>query len=129
MITEPGEDLVIEHIREFEQFSIDALHKALADAHMITGAYSEVLTDAVNDKKRLEVIIATLLNTNKRLLTVFLMALVSGGLPYADDLEGIVTSLTCMHGNHSYSDTWLSSSLLAKVTSPCQLLITLDKLL
>lgn len=87
LTTEPGEDLVIEHIKEFEQFSIDELRIAVRDAHMTTVAYSETLEDATSDKKRLEVIIATLLQVNKRLLTAFHMELVSE-IPYADLQDG-----------------------------------------
>ena len=86
--TEPSENVVIEHIKEFEQFSIDTLHAAVIRAHMITDAYSETIEDAINDKKRLEVIIATLLCANKRILTAFLMTLVSGVMRYADYQEG-----------------------------------------
>ena len=85
---EPGEDLVIEHIREFEQYSINSLHKAIMEAHMINDAYSETLGAAISDKKRLEVIIATLLHIDKRLLTFFLMTIMSGGILYADYQEG-----------------------------------------
>ena len=93
MITEPGEDLVIEHIRDFEQFSIDNLHAAVRDAHMISNVYSETLADAINDKKRLEVIIATLLNANKRLITAILMRLASGEISHTDHQEGRYTGL------------------------------------
>ena len=55
---------------------------------MMNDAYSETLEAAISDKKRLEVIIATLLHVDKRLLTFFLMTLTSGGILYVDNQEG-----------------------------------------
>ena len=56
MFTEPSEDVIIEHLGEFEQLGFDKLQAVISrSTHMITDAYSETVAGAANEKKKLEV--------------------------------------------------------------------------
>ena len=87
LLTEPSEDLVIEHFRDFEQLGIDKLQTAISSAHMITDAYSETLDSAANDRKKLEVIVAALSHMVKQQLIIFLKDLKSEMMPRAEGIN------------------------------------------
>lgn len=92
MFTEPSEDAVIEHLREFEQLGLDKLLAVISrSSHMITDAYSETLAGAANEKKKLEVIFTMLSHTIRRQLAIFLEEFKSEILQQVERHKGIVS--------------------------------------
>ena len=92
MFTEPSEDAVIEHLREFEQLGLDKLLAVISrSSHMITDAYSETLAGAANEKKKLEVIFTMLSHTVRRQLAIFLEEFKSEILQQVERHKGIVS--------------------------------------
>ena len=89
MFTEPSEDLVIEHLRDFEQLGFDKLQAAISSTRMITDAYLETLASAVNEKKKMEVIITMLSHMVGNQLAVFLEELKSEILQHVGNHKGI----------------------------------------
>ena len=72
MFTEASEDLVIEHLRDFEQLGIDRLQAAISSTQLINDAFLEAIAGAANDKKKLEVIFTMLSHMGRGQVAILL---------------------------------------------------------
>ena len=90
MFTEPSEDLVIEHLRDFEQLGFDKLQAAISSTRMITDTYLETLAGAVNEKKKMEVILTMLSHMVGNQLAVFLEELKSEILQHVGIIKVLI---------------------------------------
>ena len=90
MFIEPSEDVIIEHLGEFEQLGFDKLQAVISrSSHMITDVYSETVAGAANEKKKLEVVFTILSHTVRRQLAIFLEELKSEILQHVEHHKGI----------------------------------------
>ena len=101
LFTEPSEDWIIEHYQDIEQLGVDNLQAAISrHSHMITKAYSETLAVAVNERKKMDVIVAALSRVVKQELMIFLEDLKSQIIPHVKHHEGTLVIETIIDNVH-----------------------------